>query len=326
MDRKPLISIVICTFNRLESLVRLIDGCCTNASCSGLDFEIVVSDNSPTGYAQKTVCDIAAQQPRVRYVSAHPANISVARNAGIKAARAEIIVFVDDDALLDEGWLDKMYVTLQKSGADCVLSAIYAKTEKKPPDWDLETKQFVRKWGMPDATLIPLTQAGKSPIVVSTNASMWKRASCFKTETPFNPAFGLCGGEDLELFLRLLKDKITLAWCGSARCCEWVPAHRMQFNYLFLRAFSGGQVFTAAVIHNVENKLFKTLQLMGVGVLQCLAGTGVALLLLPGYFLRGGKLTAPLAALLLKLAGAAGKCLWFLKVPLYQIENKNLKR
>lgn len=320
MTKKPVISIVICTFNRLESLIRLIENCRSEATLVGLPLEIVVSDNSPTSYASEVVKNYARQLPSVRYVIAHPANISVARNQGIKAAQADHIAFIDDDATIEPGWVDKMYATLQKSGADCVLSAIIAKPEITPLAWDPDVRQFVRKWPMPDGKLISLTRSGRAPVVVSTNASLWLRQSCFKTEAPFDPDFGLSGGEDLDLFLKLMKRNIKIAWCGSAQCNEWVPASRMQFKYLFLRAFSGGQVFAASVVHNADHKLLMAVRLMGVGVLQSVVGSLIAIFLTMDYCLSGTKLTAVFASLLLKLAGALGKCLWFLKIPLYQIE------
>lgn len=170
-----------------------------------------------------------------RYVTTCRQNISIARNQGIKTARADIIAFLDYDTTIEAGWLDKMYATLNKSGADCTLSSISTKLETQAPSWDPDTREFVRDWLMPDNTLIPLTRTGKAPIVVSTNASIWRRQSCFEADAPFDSDFGLSGGEDVDLFLRLIKQGIKISWCGFAQCYEWVPTSRMQFRYLFPR-------------------------------------------------------------------------------------------
>lgn len=321
----PCISIVICTFNRPVSLTRLIDDCIGQASPDGLCFEVVVSDNSPSGYARDIVARYAGQRVPVRYISAHPANISVARNQGIATASADIVAFLDDDVTIEPGWLDQMHATLHASGADCVLSSISARPAEKPPAWDVESRQFVRRWPMPDGTPIPLGHSGASPVTVSTNASMWRRQRCFRGPAPFDPAFGESGGEDLELFLRLRKDDLRLVWCGSAVVFEWVPANRLRFRYLFLRAFSGGQVFAAAVIHNADRGWLSATGLMLRGLLQCAGGCVLLLLHILPYAIRGARLTPALAILLLRMAGAAGKLTWFYKIPLYPIEAASLR-
>ncbi|MFS3135429.1 glycosyltransferase family 2 protein [Gluconacetobacter sacchari] len=316
----PLISIVICTFNRPDSLARLVDDCIGRASPKGLRFEVVISDNSPAGYGRDIVAGYQRGPVPVRHVSAHPANISIARNRGIGTAHADIIALLDDDVTIASGWLDRMYATLDASGADCVLSAVSVRPAEDPPVWDRETRQFVRAWPMPDGTPIPLGRGGGSPVTVSTNASMWRRQRCFRGGEPFDPAFGKSGGEDLDLFLRLRREDLRIAWCGSAVAYEWVPAHRMNFRYLFLRAFSGGQVFAAAVIHNADRAWLSASGLMLRGLLQCAGGCLLLLLRVVPYVMRGGSLTPALAVLLLKMAGAAGKCFWFYKIPLYPIE------
>lgn len=320
MTKTPLISIVICTFNRPESLKRLIDTCIAHASPNGLGFEIVISDNSPSGYASDIVKRYEGQSVPVRHVDAQPANISIARNRGIAAAKTDIIAFLDDDVTIEAGWLDQMYATLDASGADCALSAVSARPAEKPPAWDKESRQFVRAWPMPDGTPIPLGKRGGSPVTLSTNASMWRRKRCFKGTAPFDPTFGKSGGEDLDLFLRLRREGLRIVWCGSASVFEWVPANRMRFGYLFLRAFSGGQVFAAAVIHNADHVWQPASELMLRGLLQCLGGCLLLLFQAVPYVIRGARLTPDLATLMLKMAGAAGKCFWFYKIPLYPME------
>lgn len=320
MNRSLCISVVICTFNRPDSLTRLIDNCVMQGSLDGLCFEVIISDNSPSGYARDIVERYAGQSVPVRYVSAHPPNISIARNRGIAAAEADIVALLDDDSTIEPGWLDRMYGTLQANGADCVISSILVKSAEKPPAWNDRVRQFLRVWPMPDGTPIPLGGQGVSPITLSTNASMWRRQRCFKEPAPFNPAFGASGGEDLDLFLRLKKAGLQIVWCGSAVAFEWVPAHRMRFRYLFLRAFSGGQIFASAVVHNADRAWLSAALLMLRGLVQCVGGCVLLLCHVIPYAIRGARLNAGLAILLFKMAGAAGKCFWFYRIPIYQIE------
>ncbi|QEO16387.1 glycosyltransferase family 2 protein [Acetobacter vaccinii] len=321
MAELPAVSIVICTYNRPVALQRLIDNCLKQASPAGLPFEIIIADNSPTGYAQALVQTFTHAHAPVRWIQASPANISIARNHGIAAAQAQIIAFLDDDMTIETGWLDQIYATLQHSGADIALSSVTPVTDKPPPAWYPGIDRFTRVLDMPDATpLSTRSKGGTFGIALATSASLWRRARCFTDAAPFDPDFGHSGGEDLDLFMRLENRQCVTVWCGSAHAREWVPAERLQFSYLFLRAFSGGQVFAAATIHNARRPRMTAVSLSLRGAGQCLAGA----LLVPAYcakgLVRGRCLTPQLAHLLFRIAGAAGKCTWFRKVPLYRLE------
>ena len=60
-------------------------------------FEVVVVDQTERP-AEETRAFVASLGDRVRYIRRETPNLPAARNAGIREARGEIIVFVDDDA------------------------------------------------------------------------------------------------------------------------------------------------------------------------------------------------------------------------------------
>lgn len=70
-------------------------------------FEVVVVDQTPDHPAEVVqALEKALEDPRLRYFRAAPPSLPGARNLGIELARADIIVFVDDDVVVDDGWLD----------------------------------------------------------------------------------------------------------------------------------------------------------------------------------------------------------------------------
>jgi glycosyltransferase involved in cell wall biosynthesis len=98
----PEASIVICTFDRPCALADALRSCVRGAMPGGLTREIIVADNSRDGYAEYVVRAVAAETGTdipLRSVRASPPNISIARNAGIAAARAPVIAFLDDDEI-----------------------------------------------------------------------------------------------------------------------------------------------------------------------------------------------------------------------------------
>jgi glycosyltransferase involved in cell wall biosynthesis len=90
----PVVSVVIPTRGRAAYLEVTLDSLL--AQRAGVEYELVVVDDGGG----------VAQRPGVRYVT-HPQRrgLNVARNAGVRASRAPLIAFVDDDVLVPPGWL-----------------------------------------------------------------------------------------------------------------------------------------------------------------------------------------------------------------------------
>jgi len=95
------ISIVICTRDRGEALAACLASVTAQRSPAG---EIVVVDNSRDGGA----ASICRRFPEVRHLHEPRPGLSVARNAGIRVSRGEVIAFTDDDVELHPGWTSEM--------------------------------------------------------------------------------------------------------------------------------------------------------------------------------------------------------------------------
>ena len=104
----PLISAIICTYNREQYLGAAIDSLL--AQDFG-DFEIVVVDNA----SSDRTCEIVAARPGVKYVYEAVTGLSVARNTGAKVASSQIIAYLDDDAVASSGWLSILYEAYQSN-------------------------------------------------------------------------------------------------------------------------------------------------------------------------------------------------------------------
>ena len=99
----PFISVVVCTRDRPEQIKK-----CLNrlAGQQYPLFEVVVVDNAPTSDALRNVVEEhAGGRAEFRYCVEPLPGLSWARNAGIAAARSDIIAFLDDDDEPDEHWL-----------------------------------------------------------------------------------------------------------------------------------------------------------------------------------------------------------------------------
>jgi len=94
---KPRLSVVVRSYNRLSALAELLEALLAQDHDS---FEIVVIEQSTIRVPHEVSrIDELARDPRVRVLSHPPLGGPGARNAGVRNARADLLVFIDDDDL-----------------------------------------------------------------------------------------------------------------------------------------------------------------------------------------------------------------------------------
>lgn len=93
MSSKPLVSIVIPTYNRATLIERAINSVLAQTL---QDFEIIIVDDASQDDTEAVVKSLT--DSRIKYLK-HPTNLngSAARNTGIKAARGEYLALLDSD-------------------------------------------------------------------------------------------------------------------------------------------------------------------------------------------------------------------------------------
>lgn len=94
----PDISVVIPTSGRSAALARCLRALESQEGCS---FEVVVVDDAPS----RNTLEVDSHDPRVRTVSTTGRGAAAARNAGLAEARADVVVFLDDDLEAEPGLL-----------------------------------------------------------------------------------------------------------------------------------------------------------------------------------------------------------------------------
>ena len=92
---RPTLSVVLCTYNRAELLLRTLDSLCRQSLDKAV-FEIVVIDDGSTDDTRQVVQAYESLLP-LRYSRQRNAGLGSARNHGVFLSRGEILVFHDDD-------------------------------------------------------------------------------------------------------------------------------------------------------------------------------------------------------------------------------------
>jgi len=122
MNSTPFVSIVVCAFNEEKILRKCLEGLASQ-TYPAERYEILVIDDESTDrtftIAEECILSRKACLPYMKLVSIEHGGLSVARNAGIRLSRGEIIAFIDGDAVPDRRWLEELVKPFLE-GADYV--------------------------------------------------------------------------------------------------------------------------------------------------------------------------------------------------------------
>jgi succinoglycan biosynthesis protein ExoM len=229
---------------------------------------------------------------------------------------------MDDDLVVEPGWLDALVDTLEAVGADAVVGPVRPYFPAgAPPLWDPDGARFTRVLARPSGSLIAASGPEKpADFALSTASSLWRAATCFTDSEPFDPNFGACGGEDFDLFLRLERRGCTFAWCADAGVLETIPPGRMSLSYHQLRAYSGAQVYAAAAIKNAPSPVAAMVSITLRGALQGLVFGALAVALSVAAKFGGHALQQRAATMAFAAKSGLGKLTWWRRVGLYHVE------
>ena len=133
----PKISIIVCTFNRAQKLGDFLNRLESHVLKSNLDVEIILIDNNSSDETPKILAEYkASSKLTVITVYEIRQGANYARNAGIKNARSQILVFTDDDVDFTDTWLVDFSNYLEKHPECQVITGkIIPKFTLPKPEW-----------------------------------------------------------------------------------------------------------------------------------------------------------------------------------------------
>jgi glucosyl-dolichyl phosphate glucuronosyltransferase len=110
------ITVILCTYNRCQSLAKTLDSVAASTLPESVDWEILVVDNNSSDHTREVVEDFCRRYPRhFRYLFEPQPGKSHALNAGIREARGDVLAFMDDDVTVEPTWLQNLTAPLHKS-------------------------------------------------------------------------------------------------------------------------------------------------------------------------------------------------------------------
>jgi succinoglycan biosynthesis protein ExoM len=225
------VSICICTFRRPQALLRLL------RSLQRLDpaspgHEVIVVDNDAEKTAEATIEQARAEGMELQYLVEPVRGIARARNRSIEPATGEFVAFIDDDEEADPKWLLRLWAEVKRHQDDGGIGPVLPKFDHGTPPWLIRGRFFERP-RHPTGTILAAGQT-------RTGNALVRRALLAASPGPFDEAYGLTGGEDTELFLRLIAADGRFIAVDSAIVYEHLPRHRTTVRWLLRRRFLAG--------------------------------------------------------------------------------------
>lgn len=286
------VSLIIPTFRRPEGLARAVRSAFRQDVAAEL--ELVVVDNDPAGSAREACARLAeASDIPLRYVHEPAPGVANARNAGLAAARAPLIAFLDDDEEAPRGWLSRLLAVQAETGADVVFGPVQGRAPEGTPHRRY-LEAFFSRTGPDRSGLIEHFYGCGNSLVL--RAALPGRA-------PFPTERNHIGGEDDLVFARMQARGRTFAWAAGAFVWEDPAPERLTLAYTVRRAFAYGQGPSAACAARARPDWAGVGYWMARGLLQA-AGFG---LLAAGQALAGRDYAPALD----RAARGLGKTLWW---------------
>ena len=216
---QPAVSVVISTCANAFALERAI----TSVIATRYEpLEIVVVENRPPAPSTRRVAEELFEQERVRYLEESRRGASWARNTGLAHATGDIVAFTDDDVVVHPAWIESAVTTFEThEQAACVTGRILPMSLSTPELLLFEQFAAFDKGEERRVFRLPESRVSNPlfPYVtgqVGSGANVFIRRDVALAMGGFDPLLGAgtrsLGGEDLDLFIRLMHGGRTIVY------------------------------------------------------------------------------------------------------------------
>jgi len=236
-----IISVAICTRNRAHLLGRTLDALLSQ-SIGVATFELLIVDNGSTDQTGEFFRAYEEKFAVARYVIEPALGIANARNRALQEASGHYLVYVDDDAIPDPDWLARLLAPFDEDQPipACVVGKVELDWEGGRPEWipaNYETLYARYDFGNTPRFL------QKGDYLLTTNVAFDRRVLLvlggFRTDLGHR-GNNLLGGEDNDIFNRLVSNGYRVWYEPAARVSHWTPRERQTRRWLIKRLFWDG--------------------------------------------------------------------------------------
>ena len=230
-----MISVIICTYNRDKYIYNTLKAVAENGLPTD-EYEIILVNNNSTDRTEEFCKLFQKDYPDIpyHYFMEENQGLSYARNRGIKQAHGDILLFLDDDAIIQENYFYNLKRHLKN------YPYIMAFGGKIIPVFETGiTPKWYSKWTM---SCVSTFDKGKKVNFFKGNsypigANMGVKAECIAHVALFDTELGrkkesLAGGEEKDFFLRMKKLNYPILYCPDVVVEHIIPERRTTNEYV----------------------------------------------------------------------------------------------
>jgi succinoglycan biosynthesis protein ExoM len=223
------ICVCIATHRRPQQLERLLTSLTQQTRAPS--FEVVVVDNDTTRSAEPVVTRFE-DRLRVRYLVEPIRGLAQVRNRSVSASNSPFLAIIDDDHCASSGWLAALYRTAIESGAAAVMG-------RGIPEFESTVPESIRRCGLFEKKAYNIGE--RVPWYdCATGNCLLRRDDLPDSQFPFRTKFDLTGGEDTDLFRRMIDRGLAIVAAPDAKSISYRPASRANLYWVLRRALRNG--------------------------------------------------------------------------------------
>lgn len=200
-------SVIVCTRNRSGAMTLLLESLQRLEVPPGVRWELIVVDNGSSDDTPATLASFETLLP-MQIVREPMPGLARARNAGLAAARGQVLLCTDDDCVPDSKWLAAVYEEFRRAPTLGMLGGRVELYDARDRPTTTRTSRERRR----------ITALFELDDIIGCNMSF--RRSAFEAIGPFDVALGggtgARAGEDVDFVYRALRAGIQMAYTPEA--------------------------------------------------------------------------------------------------------------
>lgn len=227
-----MISVIIATCNRSESLKKVLQNLLAQPLSRPFDYEIIVVDNNSTDNTHALIDGMMLMaHGRLKYFQQPMRGKCQCLNMGIKKAKGDIIAFTDDDVIVENNWLSAIAECFEQFDCDGIGGKVLPVYPENTPMWIKENPgQLAGVVVIYDQGDMPRPVDGTIERFIGSNwafkRSVFDELGLFRIDLgPGTPIMG----EDEEFYFRILAKK-KLYYCPQMLIRHPVDLSRLSFK------------------------------------------------------------------------------------------------
>lgn len=236
-----MLTVLMATYNGAQTLPRVLEGFLALKPPSN-GWRLVVIDNASTDDTPKIIKQYSDKLPMVGLHTDRRGK-NTALNEGLKHVQGDLVVFTDDDAIPDPGWLEALRIAADKhADFDVFGGHILPVWPGDPPEWILRLVNLGATFAITPIE-IPV-----GPVVATQiwGANMAVRGKVFAAGLQFNEGFGPQRGQykmgsEVEFSCRIEKRGHKAWFVPDAKVGHIIRPWQLEREWVIQRAYRLGR-------------------------------------------------------------------------------------